>query len=335
MNIREIRPGEDQRIWQGVASWTCDGDWAQPWRIRPDARGLRYSGTLYDAAQCAVGVRAELTTDATAIHLDVRTETPMTSPVDVVIDGRLAVEMPVAKGESRLSAALPEGEHAVEVWLPHIGVLQVGALRLEGARIAVPTSVQRPQWIAYGSSITHSGRSPGPSRTWPAMVARSNGWSLTCLGFSGDCHLDQVVARTIRDRTADLISICAGINIYNRGTFSARTLGPALSGFLTTVRDRHPRTPITVMSPICSPSREDTVNSAGLTLRDVRSLVRDVVTQDSAAGDSCLRYVDGTTVLRPEEAGLLPDGLHPSAEGYRLMADRLAPLLSTESGILR
>ena len=38
-----------------------------------------------------------------------------------------------------------------------------------------------------------------------------------------------------------------------------RTFAPYVHGFLETVRDGHPTTPITVISPILSPSREDDV----------------------------------------------------------------------------
>ena len=41
-----------------------------------------------------------------------------------------------------------------------------------------------------------------------------------------------------------------------------------------------------------------------------------------AVGDANLHYVDGLEILGPEEAHLLPDDLHPDAEGYRLMGDR-------------
>ena len=69
--------------------------------------------------------------------------------------------------------------------------------------------------------------------------------------------LDQFVARTIRDLPADLISVKAGINVVNGDTMRERTFGPALHGFLDTVRDGHPTTPIALVTPIVCPIVED------------------------------------------------------------------------------
>ncbi|MEV7468866.1 hypothetical protein AB0O20_20510 [Streptomyces kronopolitis] len=66
--------------------------------------------------------------------------------------------------------------------------------------------------------------------------------------------LDPYVARTIRDMPADLISLKVGINIVALATFRLRTFGPAVHGFLDTVRDGHPDTPLLLMSPVSSPA---------------------------------------------------------------------------------
>ena len=69
--------------------------------------------------------------------------------------------------------------------------------------------------------------------------------------------LDQFVARTMRDLPSDLISIKVGINVVNGDTLRQRTFGPALHGFLDTIREGQPDTPILLVSPIFCPSAED------------------------------------------------------------------------------
>ena len=77
------------------------------------------------------------------------------------------------------------------------------------------------------------------------------------LGFAGNAMLDPYVARTMRDLPADLISVKTGVNIVGRGTFKPRTFGPAVHGFLDTIRDGHPDVPLLVISPIILPKAED------------------------------------------------------------------------------
>lgn len=179
--------------------------------------------------------------------------------------------------------------------------------------------------------IAHCGTAASPSRTWPAIVARQLNLNLTCLGFGGQCHLDVQIARTMRDLPADYISICAGINIYGHSSLNARSFGPALIGFVQVLREKHPKTPILLISPIYSFDRETTPNVVGWTLIDYRNAVAEAVQTLRAAGDDHILYCDGLELLNAEAGSLMPDRLHPDAEGYEVLArnflERAAPIL--------
>ena len=89
-----------------------------------------------------------------------------------------------------------------------------------------------------------------PTGTWPVVAARLAGLDLVNLGLGGSALLDPFVARTIRDTPADLISVKLGINLVNQDLMRRRVLGPAVHGWLDTIRDGHPDTPIRLVSPI-------------------------------------------------------------------------------------
>jgi len=241
-----------------------------------------------------------------------RIEFDLNAPVDVVVDGELMSRSPTVRVTS-----LGEGGKRVRIWLPQSCHVRLGSFQADAALTPLP---EGPRWLAYGSSITQCRLAAGPSETWPALVATRLGWSLRCLGFSGECHLDPAVARYIRDTEADVISLCVGVNIHDRASFSERTLGPVLDGFVRTIRDGHRDTPILLITPLHAPDRERQHNAVGLTLADVRAQVA------AAAGD--VPVLDGPSVLGPADAHLLSDGLHPNADGYRLMAERMLPHLA-------
>lgn len=193
------------------------------------------------------------------------------------------------------------------------------SLELSDGAAVVPVEDRRPRWVTYGSSITQARTAESPTQTWPAIVARERGLNLTCLGYGGQCHLEPMIARMMRDLPADFLSMCVGINVYGQGSLSPRTFRPAIIGFVQVLRERHPETPLAVMSPICSPPREATPNAVGFTLSAMREEVAAAVEALRASGDHNITYVNGLDIFGPDLAHLLPDQLHPNAEGYKIM----------------
>ena len=321
-----MSPDDDRLAWDGLVALIRDGDWWQPWRLPPDRVETAHAPDLAIRARMPAGVRFAVRTDAVrvAIVLDGDAES---APVDVLVEGKRTQRLAVVPGHSVVEAILPPGLKSMELWLPHVGQTRIGVLTFTGQTDIVPAPSGGPRWITYGSSITQCRTANGPSETWPAVVTRQYAWRLTCLGFGGECHLDPVVARTIRDATADLITLCLGINVYELATFSPRTFASAVSGFIETVRDGHPDVPLAVITPIASPDRERRQNLVGMTLEDVRNGVVAAVETLAQLGDENLHLIDGRELLGAHEGNLLHDGLHPSADGYRAIATRIAPRL--------
>ena len=88
------------------------------------------------------------------------------------------------------------------------------------------------------------------------------------------------------------------------------------------MRDGHPETPLLVASPIYSPERETTREGGGLTLVEMRSVLRDAVACRRATGDEHIHYLDGLELFGPQDVEDLPDGIHPNASGYRTIGER-------------
>jgi len=329
-------------LWTGFQHREVDADgWTTFWRLDP--RGHDFSLTdwtasldrpghrLWERAATPAGVRGAWRTSASSVGFEIRAARGIASaigPVDVLVDGELHQRCAVQEGEQRLTVDLPGRSVEVEIWLPQVGVIAIRGLAFGGvgkeSAKPEPLAPTGPRWVTYGSSITQCGGAYGPSETWPALVARQHGWDCVSLGFAGECHLDPVAARTIRDLPARLISLCLGINIHGGATFSGRTLPGQVEAFISTVREGHPKTAIVVITPLPAPNREGKPNAVGLTLDDVRDCV-----ELGARRDPDIQLIDGRTVLSVDEArALYADDVHPGPDGYRLIGERLGGLLT-------
>jgi hypothetical protein len=242
----------------------------------------------------------------------------------------------------------PSGrEQAYQIWLPPAAQVAFQDIRIPEHTSLRPDPDSRPRWLHYGSSISQCADAQVPSQTWPALAADSLGLSLFNVALAGQCHLDQFVARTIRDTPCDLITLKLGINVVNHDSMRERAFASAAHGFLDTVRDGHPTTPIVVITPIACPTVESlpgptnigpagflvrtdrpaTLLTGALSLARIRQLLKDIVAARRAQGDLQLHLISGLDILGLHDTALLHDGLHPSAEAWPIMAQRAAQAL--------
>ncbi|KOX09952.1 GDSL-type esterase/lipase family protein [Nocardiopsis sp. NRRL B-16309] len=348
-----------------------------PHRLPSWARAQSADGQLAMAESQPSGVRLAFRTRATAVELDTlptKRVYPGLPPrpdgvYDLVVDGHLVdqtsvtggntlvIDMAAGSAELRPGpvgtarfARLPEGAKDIEIWLPHNETTELVALRTDAPVEPAPDPGRRV-WLHHGSSISHGSDAASPTAIWPALAAARAGVELVNLGLSGGALLDPFTARTMREIPADLISVKIGINIVNTDLMRARAFAPAVHGFLDTIREGHPDTPLLVVSPLLCPVHEDTpgpgafdteaLNSgklrfratgdaadraAGkLTLTVIRQELDRVVKQ-RAEQDAHLHYLDGLDLYgEADHAELpLPDRLHPDAATHRLVGERFA-----------
>ena len=301
----------------------------RPWRLPHDRLELYPSpeDSLIGRAMESSGVRLSFTTDAPEIGVRFR---PLAGEpvqaghrIDATIDGELAASVEVAPGATAATfGGLPAAAKVVEVWLPHTSPIEVTGLTVTAGCSCEPAPDPRPKWITYGSSLTHCRRAHSPARTWPAIVARRRRWHLTSLGFGGNCCLEPMLGVTIRDLPADFISLKLGINCINNGALSARTFKAAVIGLVQIIRERHPDTPLALISPIGFPPHETTPNLVGYTIGGMRDDIEDACDRLSRRGDGNLYHCNGLELFSVDEiAQYAEDQCHPDADGIELMAE--------------
>ena len=318
----------------------------QPWRLPVAERDLfpqEQIGLpqLVHQTSRPSGVRLTFRSDTNAVTLrvappgvepDPKAGTDQPWVFDLLVDGELHQRVsPEVDAEAIAFTDLPAGDHLLELYLPSQYVpIVVRELRIDAGASVGAWPDERPRIVFYGSSITQCRHAAGPSETWPALVAQRFDLHHTNLGVGGQCHMDPMMGRMIRDLPADYICLKLALCMVD-GSVTDRTFRSLAIGLLKTIRDGHPDTPMAVVSPICCPAVE-TENHNGMTLVRMREILVEVYDLLGAHGDSNLHYVDGLSLLDAGDTHLLgKDGAHPTAEGYRFLAkaygDKVMPLL--------
>ncbi|MEV4035779.1 GDSL-type esterase/lipase family protein [Streptomyces umbrinus] len=354
-----------------------------PHRLPARARRQMPDDRLAVAEAQPSGVRLVFRTRATVVELDTLPTrrvyrgfpAPADGVYDLLVDGRLAAQATVAGGNVRTIvdmvtqsaeltegpagtarfAELPAGDKDIEIWLPHTEVTELIALRTDAPVEPAPDS-GRKVWLHHGSSISHGSNAAHPTAIWPALAASRGGVELVNLGFGGSALLDPFTARAMRDAPADLISLKIGINVVNADAMRLRAFTPAVHGFLDTIREGHPTTPLLVVSPVLCPIQEDTPGplapdldggtlrfkatgdpaerAAGrLTLNVIRDELARIVEQ-RAADDPNLHYLDGRDLYGEKDYAEfpLPDEVHPDPAGHRRIGENFARLVFGDGG---
>lgn len=357
-------------------------------RLEPTARGVApHRLPAWALAQAAdpqlsmveaqgAGVRIALRTAATSVTLTAhRTRVTYAGAparpdgsIDLVVDGEVAgrtrtsggttTELDMVTGQPTVIPGddlvatfdgLPARDKDVEIWLPHNETLEIIEVTADAPITEAPLVGRR--WLHHGSSISQGSNAARPTGTWPAVAARLGGVELQNLGFGGAALLDPFVARVMRDTPADLLSVALGINLVNSDLMRLRAFRAGLHGFLDTIRDGHPSTPLLVVTPLhCliheatpGPGAFDTeaiaegrlafmatgdpaeVPAGRLTLESIRTETARLVAERQAT-DPHLFLLDGLTLFgaADEAAHPLRDALHPDAETHRFIGERFA-----------
>jgi len=348
-----------------------------PHRLPAWARAQASDPQIAMAEAQPSGVRLSFTTEATTVELDALptrlnfggAPARDLGVYDLTVDGRLVaqqsakdatfllIDMTTGAVSTQPGAVdtltfddLPAGSKRVEIWLPHMEMTELVALRTDQPIEALP-SADRPVWQHYGSSISQGSNADHPLGAWVMVAAGLGGVDIVNMGLSGSALLDPFVARTMRDLPAGLLSMKVGINLVNTDLMRLRAFRPAVHGFLDTLRDGHPDTPLVLMSPVYCAIHENTpgpgafdmdalakgtvlfratgdpaeVAAGKLTLTVIRQTLAEIA-NERAAHDPNLYYLDGLDLYGPADFEELPlaDNLHPSTAAHQRIGERFA-----------
>lgn len=314
---------------RGALSLETDGEFTIPWRIFHEEKEFYTPNLLNGTAEIPAGVRITFETNASNITVEIAVSEAEVE-FDLVIDKAFVKTIIVNSGDTTLTVdGLSVSTKLVEIYLSQQRKVALRNVYIPDEANWNVYSSQRKKWITYGSSITQCTAAESPSKTWPAITASELDLDLICLGYSGQCHYEPMIARTIRDTPVDFISLCAGINIFGANSYNHRTFQAIIIGFIKIIREKHIAVPIVLSSPIFGTFREETPNLVGFTLIEMRELIEEIVDIFRRNGDKYIYYVNGLDILSAENESLLPDGLHPNAEGYKLMGRKYATKFNT------
>ena len=326
-------------------------------RRRPDAvQAIRVPVAelpLYDAftrfvATMPGGARLRLRSDTRALQLQLtmrRVQTdaePRPANFDLFIDGvrrrrsepsggaLINTTTGKAVGDERAAltfADLPAGDKQIELWLPQFSSVYITGGAIDDGASLRPWPDVRQRVIFHGSSITHCAEAAGPSDAWPAVAARAANVRHLNLGWAGSCLLSGLAARIIRDQPANAIVLKLGINVSDNGLLRDRTFADSANAMIAIIREKHPRVPLAVVSPIYSSAREQHSAGGGMTLQQMRTTLSNIVSTWRDMGDVNTHYLSGLELFGARDANDLPDDLHPNAAGYIRMGERFYEMM--------
>jgi lysophospholipase L1-like esterase len=248
--------------------------------------------------------------------------------VDVYLDG-IYRGTAIAKKDSKTGEPVehvyfdlgsrPRVERAVTLYLPlykAAKLLAIGVDKPAQIRRAAPYALPRPV-VFYGTSITQGGCASRPGMSYQAILSRMLNLDIVNLGFSGNGKGEPEVARMVAE-----IDAAAFVMDFAQNNKTVESVREVYEPFLNTIREKHPTTPIFVITPISS-AREALADHAGR-LEAMREHIRQVASKRIAAGDKRIQIVEGTDLIGPDRLEGFVDTVHPNDLGFQWMAEGLA-----------
>ncbi len=234
-------------------------------------------------------------------------------------DSQLISFAELAGSEMSVELPLPRGENRLTVYLPELTPLCLNALEVVGGTIAAIES--GPRWLAYGDSITEGWSSSHSGHSWANTLARDTDLDLVNFGYGGSARGEVAIAEQIAMQQADVISISYGTNCWSRVVHSSGLFAEGLKVFVEIVRQAQPSVPIVAISPLLRPDAESQRNTQGASLADLRNVFEQYFRARVEQGDNNIVLVEGLGLITEED---LVDGIHPGDDGHQKVAGALA-----------
>jgi len=185
------------------------------------------------------------------------------------------------------------------------------------SRIRTPKPFSRPgKIVIYGTSITQGGCVARPGMAYSNILSRKLDVAFVNLGFSGNGRGEPALAHLINQISGTSFIILD--YEANAGNTILETLNP----FVSILREKHPDTPILIMSKIRY-AREPIGSLADKELMRRRDFQRNLVDERRISGDKNIYFLDGSEILGDDYDECTVDGTHPTDLGSARIADVL------------
>lgn len=189
------------------------------------------------------------------------------------------------------------------------------------SRVRRPKQFSRPgKIVIYGTSITQGGCVARPGMAYSNILSRKLDVAFVNLGFSGNGRGEPALAHLINQISGTSLIILDYEANANKTIFN--TLGP----FVSILREKHPDTPILIMSKIRY-ARTPVGSTAYNELMSRRDFQKNLVDERRSAGDENIYFLDGSEVLGDDYDECTVDGSHPTDLGSARIADALLPAI--------
>jgi lysophospholipase L1-like esterase len=290
---------------------------------------------VWNLAQSPASVRLAFRCDATAMAARVARDAPEQAPSSgrsrpalyCGLPGRMrpwatfVPNLTIPSSEHELFAEVPRKVREFRFYLPHEPGLRLEVGLSKGARLLAPSppALDKPV-VFYGTSITQGSCAWTAGTDYVSALGRMLNLDVVNLGFSGSGRGEPEVAEFISEIDAALFVLDYLANVDDR------ELKRTLPGFIDILRREHPETPIILMTNVCF-SQYDFHPAAREMLESRRDIMMENYVRRRKRGDRNIHLVDGFALIPFGTDSALVDGVHPTDHGFRLMADRLAPVI--------
>ncbi len=317
----QIIPFPDQRLEVVGLPWFKDDKpnlYRLPIRLKDSFRK-----EVWELAQSPSGGRIRFRTDSKTLTLKAECATAdvmyhITSigenGFDIYVNGLYrGSNLPIGP-DRKVTGTWDLGEKGVEkditLYMPLYKGATIQEIDLDNGASVKPASsfkVNGPV-VYYGTSITQGGCASNPGASYEAILSRRLNVDFVNLGFSGNGHGDESVAKAITEIKASAIVLDYWANV------GPDQMAKTLPAFVKILRHKFPKTPILVTTPYY---QTDGPKEA------LKKVIEDFVAAAAKTGDENITVVDGAEMITPETAYGLVDGIHCNTLGFQLIADAL------------
>lgn len=292
-------------------------------------------------ANCTAGGQIRFETDATSLSVKVKLSgaanmyhMPATgqcgfdcyigSPGEQLYYGTTVYDHKLTEYEAVIYKDMAQESRIITLNFPlYQGVEEVWIGLDREAQIAPPPTYENSgKIIVYGTSITQGGCAARPGMAYTNILARRINMEFLNLGFSGNGKGEPELAHIL----SEIPDPACLILDYEANCVSTELLQITLPEFISIYRDKHPLTPILVISRITH-AKDKFQAQMAQDRADRKQIQIRTVEQARELGDANLYFCDGSKLLGEDAHECTVDGSHPTDLGFLRMADGLTPVL--------